>query len=279
MQEDFSTIGADAQSVQVFDSPEFGRVRTYIGQDGTVLFCAKDVCDCLGYSNSRKAISDHCKGVTKRYPLQTPGGIQEAVFITQPDLLRLIARSKLPNAQKFEAWMFEEVMPSVVNHGGYIAGQEQMAPEQLCLAAMEYLQSRVKQLEADNAMQGKVIAKNTAKIDRMRPKALFADAVAASDSTILIGDLAKIIKQSCGVDTGQKRLFAWMRENGWLMKDGSSKNMPTQRAMDMGLFRVKETTISNPDGSVRVTKTTKVTGKGQQFFVNKFAEAGEVVAS
>lgn len=127
---------------------------------------------------------------------------------------------------------------------------------------LEQKDEQIKGLETDNA----VLQEDN---DRMKPKEIFADAVSASHTSILIGDLAKLLKQN-GYETGQKRLFAWLRDNDYLIKGGSSKNMPTQRSMDMGLFDVKETTITNPDGSVRVTKTTKVTGKGQQYFINRF---------
>lgn len=270
--------------ITMFESEQFGEIRTVVEND-QVLFCAKDVCGCLGYSNSRKAIVDHCKGVTNRYPLQTPGGIQDFVFITESDVMRLIVSSKLPSAQKFEVWVFENVLPSIRSHGGYLTPKKieeaLLNPDTIIRLAtdLKVARERCIALETKSALDTKVISSQVAKIDHMRPKALFADAVATSDSTILIGDLAKIIKQSCGVDTGQKRLFDWMRINGWLMKDGSSKNMPTQKAMEMGLFRIKETTISNPDGSVRVTKTTKVTGKGQQHFVNLFANMASERAS
>lgn len=266
-----------------FDSKEFGKIRTYSNPDGSVLFCAKDVCDCLGYANNRKAIADHCKGVTNRYPLVTGGGTQDFVFITEPDVMRLIVSSKLPAAQKFEAWVFEEVLPSIRKRGVYAtaeAAERLMQDPDFLIKTFEELKKERARAKAATELNQRYeidLERSEKRIERMKPKALFADAVATSDSAILIGDLAKIIKQSCSVDTGQKRLFAWMRDNGWLMKEGSSKNMPTQRGMDMGLFRVKETTITNPDGSVRVTKTTKVTGRGQQYFVNLFAKmAGKV---
>lgn len=278
MQEDNSTNGENAQSIKVFNNPEFGQVRTYVEPDGAVLFCATDVAKALGYARPADAVTAHCRGSVFYRPIVDQlGRTQEAKFITQSDVLRLIVSSKLPNAQKFEAWIFEEVMPSVMNNGGYLTPQKieefLLSPDTIIRLATDLKTARehISGLEAQKALDAKVIDTQTARIDHMRPKALFADAVATSDSTILIGDLAKIIKQSCGVNTGQKRLFEWMRANGWLIKDGSSKNMPTQKAMDMELFRIKETTITNPDGSVRVTKTTKVTGRGQQYFVNVFA--------
>lgn len=249
-----------------FNSSEFGNLRT-IENNGVIEFCGKDVAAALGYTNPNKALGDHCKGVTKRYPLQTPGGTQEVRFITEPDLYRLITHSKLPNAQKFESWVFEEVLPSIRKHGGYLTPQkiEEVLTDpdtiiQLATTLKEE-QARRKALEAENQV--------------MQPKALFADAVAASHTSILVGELAKLLKQN-GVEIGQNRLFKWLRENGYLMKTGSSYNMPTQRSMEQELFEVKETSITHSDGHITVQKTPKVTGKGQQYFINRFLTKGEV---
>lgn len=244
--------------IQIFDSPEFGSVRT-LDVDGEVLFCAKDVALALGYKNTKDAISKHCKGVAKRYPLETTGGVQEVRFIGEPDVFRLITSSKLPSARKFEAWVYEEVLPSIRRRGAYVAQVPGETPEQLIARAL---------VAAKDALDLK-----DAEIAGMRPKALFADAVSASDTSILIGDLAKLLKQN-GYETGQRRLFEQLRSEGFLMKQGSSRNMPTQRAAEMGLFEVKESTVQNPDGSVRVTKTTKVTGRGQVFFLNRYLGKG-----
>ena len=141
-------------------------------------------------------------------------------------------------------------------------------PEQVMARALKVAGQTIDKLKGENAGL-------LEDVQRMRPKAIFADAVATSHSSILIGDLAKLIKQN-GVDIGQKRLFAWMRGNGYLIKrNGSDWNMPTQKSMEMGLFEVKESTVNNPDGSVRINKTTKVTGKGQQYFINKFLNGAE----
>lgn len=235
--------------LQIFNNEEFGQVRT-IEIDGKPYFSAKDVAEALGYSNPRKAILDHCKGVTKRDTL-TAGGQQAVNFIPEGDIYRLIVRSNLPNAERFEKWVFDEVIPRIRQTGGY----------QLPQTYAEALRAL-----ADKAEQNE---KLTARIETMRPKEIFADAVAASKTSILIGELAKLITQN-GYEIGQTRLFKWMRERGYLIKDGSSKNMPMQRYVQQGLFEIKESNVQNPDGSVRITKTTKVTGKGQQYFINKF---------
>ena len=138
-------------------------------------------------------------------------------------------------------------------------------PEQIMARALKVADKRIELLKQDNA----VLAQD---VERMRPKEIFADAVAASHTSILIGELAKLLKQN-GVETGQRRLFSWLRNHGYLIKSGSSRNMPTQKSMELGLFEIKETTISNPDGSIRISRTTKVTGRGQQYFINKFIPA------
>jgi len=183
-------------------------------------------------------------------------------FLTESGVYKLVFKSRKPNAEKFTDWIADEVLPSIRKHGMYAVDELLNDPDLAIKAftALKEEKKRNKALQTDN--------------DRMRPKEIFADAVAASHTSILIGDLAKLLKQN-GVDIGQKRLFAWMRENGYLIKRrGSDWNMPTQRSMEMGLFEVKESTVNNPDGSVSINKTTKVTGKGQQYFINKFL--GEV---
>ena len=247
--------------VQVFNNDQFGALRTY-DEDGQILFCGKDVATSLGYKNTNDAMKKHCKGVAKRYPLQTAGGVQEFVFITEPDLYRLIVHSKLPTAEKFERWVFEEVLPSIHRTGGYMIAKQDETPEQIMaravLVAQDTIERQKKQLE------------------ELKPKALFADAVAASDGTCLVGELAKMLKQN-GVSIGQNRLFAWMREHGYLGKTGSNRNVPTQRAMEQGLFRIKETAVTHSDGHVTINRTPKVTGKGQRYFIEAFAKRGELV--
>lgn len=192
--------------IQVFNNEQFGALRTY-EEDGQILFCGKDVAASLGYKDTTNAMKRHCRGVAKRHPIQDSlGRIQEAVFITEPDLYRLITHSKLPTAEKFERWVFEEVLPA-----------------------------------------------------------------------ILVGELAKMLKQN-GVNIGQNRLFSWLREHGYLGKTGSNRNVPTQRAMEQGLFRIKETAVTHSDGHVTINRTPKVTGKGQRYFIEAFAKRGDLSA-
>lgn len=247
-------------SLLVFENEEFGKIRT-VTINNVPWFVASDVAKSLGYSTPRDAISRHCKGVVK-HDTPTSSGIQSISYINEGDMYRLIMRSKLPSAEKFEDWVVNEVLPSIRKHGGYIAGQENMTDEELMAKALIVAQNKIKERDA-------IIERQRAKIQADRPKVIFADAVDTSKSSILVGDLAKLIRQN-GVDIGQKRLFQWLRENGYLMKQGASYNMPTQKSLELGLFEVKESTINNPDGSVRVTYTPKATGKAQIYFVNKF---------
>ncbi len=246
--------------LKIYENKEFGEIRT-VNIDGEPWFVGKDVAEILGYSNTKDAISTHIdeddRTVIQRshfptFDIPTRG----LTLINESGLYSLILGSKLPNAKRFKRWVTSEVLPSIRKNGGYIAGQETMTDDELMARALQVAQNKIQERDKQ--------------IETMKPKAIFADAVAASHTSILVGDLAKLISQN-GVNIGQKRLFKWLRDNGYLIKrEGSDRNMPTQRSMEMKLFEVKESTISNPDGSVRITRTPKVTGKGQQYFVNKF---------
>lgn len=244
--------------IKVFENAEFGSVRT-IEVNGEPYFVGKDVAEILGYAKPRNAIATHVDEEDKKdAPIQGDlGGTQSMTIINESGLYSLILSSKLPTAKKFKHWVTSEVLPSIRKHGAYATDELLNNPDFAIKAftALKEERERRKELEA--------------KVEADKPKVLFADAVETAQTSILVGDLAKLIKQN-GVDIGQKRLFNYLRENGYLIKSGNSKNMPTQKAMDQGLFEVKERTISNPDGSVRITKTTKVTGKGQTYFINKF---------
>lgn len=255
-------------NLQIFKSPDFGQVRT-IQQNGEPWFIGKDVAEILGYKKPENAIAVHVDDEDKTTTLIQGTGSNyksNAVIINESGLYSLILSSKMPKAKEFKRWVTSEVIPAIRKTGGYIAGSENMTDAEIMAKAVLVAQStirqrdqRIKELECDVAAA--------------KPKVLFADAVSASDSTILIGDLAKILKQN-GHPIGQKRLFNWMREQGYLIKrQGADYNSPTQRAMEMGLFKIKETAISHSDGHVSVSKTTKVTGKGQQYFINKFCGA------
>ncbi|WP_249311816.1 phage antirepressor [Congzhengia minquanensis] len=247
--------------LQIFKNETFGEVRT-IEEQGKIVFCGSDIAKALGYTNPQKAVKDHCRedGVTFCSVTDNIGRTQQAKFISEGNVYRLITHSKLEKAQEFESWVFDEILPTIRKTGGYVSNDEMFintylpfADEQTKLLFKTTLNT-VKQLNS--------------KIEQDKPKVLFADAVEKAHTSILIGDLAKLIRQN-GVEMGQNRLFSYLRNQGFLIKSGESRNMPTQKAMELGLFEVKERTISNPDGTVRITKTTKVTGKGQTYFINR----------
>ena len=242
--------------LKIFKNNEFGEIRT-VEIGGEPWFVGKDVAEVLGYSNPQKAVRDHIDDDDRTVNESFTVNGTQGVLINESGLYSLILSSKLPTAKAFKRWVTFEVLPSIRKHGLY-AKEELLDNPDIAIAAFKALKEERearKALEAEN--------------ERMQPLALFAKSVSASDTSILIGDLAKLLKQN-GYDTGQKRLFEELRQRSFLMKTGNSKNLPTQKAMELGLFEVKESTINNPDGSVRVTKTTKVTGKGQVYFVNLF---------
>lgn len=250
--------------LEIFNNQEFGQIRaTEI--NGEPYFVGKDIAEALGYSNTNDAISKHIDDEDKKFLTS-----QNATFdvpnrgmtvINESGVYALVFSSKLPKAKQFKHWVTSEVLPTIRKHGAY------MTPDTLEKALLNP-DGMIKVLQALKDEQDKRKALET-KIAEQKPKVVFAEAVSTSKTSILIGDLAKILKQN-GIDIGQKRLFAWLRENGYLIKGGSSKNMPTQRAMEMGLFVVKEGSYVNGEGVNVTTKTTKVTGKGQIYFINKF---------
>ncbi|MFS1514590.1 phage antirepressor [Chengkuizengella sp. SCS-71B] len=249
--------------LQIFKNSEFGELSV-LNVNGKELFPATDCAKLLGYSNPHKAIRDHCKGCTKRSVL-TNGGEQDINLIPEGDLYRLIARSKLPSAEQFEKWVFEEVLPSIRKHGGYLTPEKVeealLNPDTLIQLATKLKEER----EINKQLQQTIITD--------KPKVNFANALETSTNTILIGELAKLLKQN-GIEIGQNRLFKKLRQDGYLMKTRDDRwNDPTQKAMELGLFEIKKRTINNPDGSIITTKTTKVTGKGQIYFINKYTES------
>lgn len=234
----------------------------------------KDVAERLGYSNASKAVMVHVDDEDKKFEMlpvsdSQIGNLVKTALINESGFYSLVLGSKLPNAKKFKRWVTSEVLPAIRKHGGYLTAEKVeealLNPDVLIRLATELKDER----EARRALESKVAED--------APKVLFADSVSTAKTSILIGELAKLLKQN-GLEVGQKRLFAWMRENGYLMRAGSSYNMPTQRAMEQGLFEIKETTINNPDGSTRLTRTPKVTCKGQVYFVNRMLGKREEIA-
>lgn len=268
--------------IEVFTSPEFGQVRT-LTIDGEPYFVGKDVAEALGYTNTKKAIGDHVDEEDKRmiqrsHFVTLENNLPKEVFpvnfvdanipnrgltvINESGVYALVFGSKLPNAKKFKRWVTSEVLPSIRKHGAYMTDstleQALTSPDFLIKLATELKTEKEKRQALE------------VQAEENKPKVLFADAVSVSNTSILVGDLAKIIKQN-GVNIGANRLFAWLRDNGYLIKrKGNDYNMPTQYSMDLKLFEVKETVITHSDGHTSISKTPKVTGKGQQYFVNKF---------
>lgn len=243
--------------LQIFNNEEFGSVRT-IQIDGQPYFLAKDIADALKYVNPRDAVMRHCRGVVK-HDTPTKSGIQSMSYIPEGDIYRLIIRSKLPEAERFESWVFDEVIPQIRKTGSYSV--ENMVPktfsEALRLAAD--LQEEKERLEIANKE-----LEEEKKINE--PKVLFADSVVASEDSILVRELAKILKQN-GYETGEQRLYDQLRKEGYICKNSTE---PTQKAMSLGLFERTVRTIQRGDYSPKETTTTRVTGKGQQYFINRY---------
>lgn len=243
-------------NLRVFENKELGTIRS-LEMNCEPYFVGNDIANILGYKNTRDALNKHVdsedKGVAK---CDTLGGIQELTVINESGLYSLIMSSKLPVAKKFKRWVTSEVLPSIRKNGGYIVGQETLSDDELIqkafLVATKKLEERERQLE------------------QQKPKVLFADSVETSKNSVLINELAKILKQN-GVEIGQNRLFERLRNEGYLIKQkGQNWNLPTQKSMEMGLFEVKKTVVNKPDGTLITRPTTKVTGKGQIYFVHKF---------
>lgn len=241
--------------LQIFKNNQFGNVRIVM-QGQEAWFVAKDVCNCLEINNSRQALirldDDEKSSVILNDG--TPGNPEKSV-VNEYGLYSLVLSSRKPEAKEFKRWITHDVIPQIRKTGQYVADIPKTLPDALRAYANE--------VEEHN--------KAKALIEEQKPKVLIADSVAASHTSILVGDLAKLLHQNGVKDMGQKRLFNWLRENSYLIKrKGSDYNSPTQKAMEMGLFQIKETVVSHADGHTSVNKTTKVTGKGQQYFINKF---------
>lgn len=254
-------------NLAVFDNREFGQIRALVDSQGAPAFVAKDVCLALGIGKYRDAVSTIDDDERGSVLVDTPGGKQQMTTVTEPGFYKLVMRSRKPEAKAFQRWVTHEVLPALRRDGGYMVARADETPEEtmarallLAQGTMERQKRRIAGLEAEN--------------EEMRPKALFADAVAASDGTCLIGELAKMLRQN-GVGVGQNRLFAMLREDGYLGKVGQNRNVPTQRSMELGLFRIKETAITHSDGRVTINRTPKVTGKGQRYFLERYGKTGE----
>lgn len=241
-------------NLTVFDNREFGQIRALVDSQGAPAFVAKDVCLALGIGKYRDAVSTIDDDERGSVLVDTPGGKQQMTTVTEPGFYKLVMRSRKPEAKAFQRWVTHDVLPALRRDGGYMVARDE-TPEETMARALVIAQS--------------TIDRQKNRIAELEPKALFADAVAASDGTCLVGELAKMMRQN-GVDVGQNRLFAMLREDGYLGNVGGNRNVPTQRAMDLGLFRIKETAVTHSDGHVTISRTPKVTGKGQQYFVKRY---------
>lgn len=243
-------------NIQLFNNPEFGQIRTITDNDG-IYFVGKDVAEILGYKDTSDALKRHVDSEDKLTRRFTDSGQGRDVYvINESGLYSLVLSSKLPSAKRFKRWVTSEVLPALRRQGGYMLANANETPEQIMARALKI---------ADEALKRK-----DALIEEMKPKALFADAVGASDNTCLVGELAKMLRQN-GVDVGANRLFERLRNEGFLGKYGSNYNVPTQRSMELGLFRIKETAIQHSDGHVTLQRTPKCTGKGQRYFIKRYA--------
>ena len=248
-------------SIRIFENNQFGQVRTLTINDEPYLV-GKDVAEILGYERPDNAIRNHVDDEDKlTHQFSASGQNRNMTIINESGLYSLILSSKLPTARKFKHWVTSEVLPSIRRSGGYIHAAPDETPEQIMAKAVLIAQDTIK--------------RQAEQIEQLAPKALFADAVSASSTSILVGELAKLLKQN-GVEIGQNRMFEWLRRNGFLMNRFGQRNFPTQKAMHLGLFEIKETSFTHSDGRSEVKVTPKVTGKGQVYFIQKFL-GGEAI--
>lgn len=258
------------KDLQIFKNNEFGQVRV-ITKENETWFVGKDVAEILGYKDTADALKKHVDEADKE--LIKVGEIPTlkisnfgAYIINESGLYSLVLSSKLPTAKKFKHWVTSEVLPQIRQTGGYIPTDDNDTDEDIMAKALLIAHKKIE-------LKDKALAAKERQLIEQQPKVIFADSVQASKTSILVGELAKIIKQN-GHDIGGVRLFSWLREKGYLIKrKGTDYNMPTQKAMELGLFEIKETAISHSDGHISVNKTPKVTGKGQIYFVTKFRES------
>ncbi len=235
-------------------------LRTLTDGAGEPWFVAKDVCDILGMSNATVALQSLDDDELTKFNLGGQHG--EANIISEPGLYRLVMKSRKPEAKEFQRWVTHEVLPRIRRTGGYIPTSD-MDDDMTILAKAVMIGQRTME------EQKRRIEAQESRIRELEPKALFADAVAASDGTCLVGELAKMLRQN-GLDIGQNRLFKLLRDDGYLGKSGANTNVPTQKAMELGLFRIKETAVTHSDGHVTISRTPKVTGKGPAYFIRRY---------
>jgi anti-repressor protein len=255
----------EKKSIQIFSNPQFGEIRTLADEANEPLFCLADLCAALGISNHRNVKARLDEEDVRLMDTPTNGGLQQITFVTESGMYDVILRSDAEKAKPFRKWVTSEVLPAIRKHGVYATPQtidNLLAEPDNAIKVFQTLKEE---------RQLRQIAE--AKIEADAHKVLFAESLKAANRSILIGELAKILKQN-GYETGQKRLFQYLRDNGYLMKSGSEKNQPTQKSMEMGLFEITVRTVAAPDGLTIAKATTKVTCKGQEYFINKLTKGG-----
>ena len=252
------------QELQIFKNSEFGEVRTKV-INNEPYFSLNDVCRILEINNPRMAKTRlNGDGVSTTDGVDSLGRKADVTMINEPNLYKLVFQSRKAEAEKFADWVTSEVLPSIRKHGAYMTSEV----IEKTLSDPDYLIRLATNLKEEKAKR----ALAEAQIEKDKPKVLFADSCEVAENSILIGEFAKRLKQN-GFDIGQNKLFEWLRQHDYLCKSGERKNLPTQYAMELGLFEIKTRVLSNPNGSVRTTSTTKITGRGQIYFTNKFLRA------
>lgn len=247
--------------LQIFKNKDFGEVRV-IAINDEPWFVGKDVAEILEYKRTADALNTHVDGEDKGVgEIQTPGGKQKMIIVNESGLYSLIFSSKMKKAKEFKRWVTSEVLPTIRKHGAYmtetVIERTLTDPDYLIQLATTLKEERQRRLLAEEENE------------RNKPKVLFSDSCEVAENSILIGEFAKRMKQNGLPNMGQNRLFTYLRNQGYLCKNGERRNQPTQKAMEQGLFETKVRVINNPDGSTRTTTTTKITGKGQIYFTNK----------
>ena len=247
-------------NIQLFNSPRFGQIRT-AGTADSPLFCLSDICVAIGITNPRNVKNRLDEGDVCLVDTPTTSGVQQITFVSEAGMYDVIIRSDSPEAKPFRKWVTSEVLPTIRKNGVYASDnfiEKSITDPEYAIKILTSLK--------EERLKSRALAE---RVEADRPKVLFANAVEASDNSILVAEMAKILKQK-GVDMGQNKFYSWLREKHYLGSVGEYYNLPTQKAMEMGLFEIKKTSVTMPDGTILVTRTTKVTGKGQIYFVNKF---------
>lgn len=272
------------KELKIFENAQFGQIRTSITESGEPLFCLADLCKAINVANHRNVAKRiEQDGVRRMDIIDSMGRNQQVIFVTEPGMYEVLLRSDSEKARPFRKWVCGEVLPSIRKSGGYMVAKADETPEQIMAralmvakdtidrqqAALAKAESKALLLQSQNQALSEMNEAKSRHINQLLPSVRFAHAVETSEHSILVGELARIIKQN-GVEIGQNRLFAYLREKGYLCKAGERYNQPTQKSLDMGLFEIKKTVIQKPNGDSLVTTTTKVTGKGQIYFVNRF---------